>query len=76
MSIAIRIESRPSASAPKKLFNLAELRAASPSWTSGMLPDGRLIFVVKGEEERDLTHYNVILNWSQRLAHRAATAAD
>jgi serine/threonine-protein kinase len=70
MSITIDTDGRPTAGEPEVLFDLTGHRIPSPSWNSSILPDGRLIFVQKGEEETDLTHYNVILNWSQQLSER------
>jgi hypothetical protein len=76
MSVSIRTEPGLSASDPAPVFDLVELRAVSPAWTSVILPDGRLLFAQKGEEERDLTHYNVILNWSQQLEQHDSSGTN
>jgi hypothetical protein len=54
--------------APKFAFDLERLRVDDQDFDS--LPDGRLLVIQKGEEEDDITRFNVVLNWTDELARR------
>jgi serine/threonine protein kinase len=41
-----------------------------------ILPDGRLLFIQRGEGEDDITQYNVVLNWFTELRSKMARASD
>ena len=39
-----------------------------------LLPDGRVLFVEKGEDEDDISRFDVVLNWFDELERRAGVA--
>jgi Tol biopolymer transport system component len=73
MSVAVAVKPALSASTPVVAQDFKKLRVNSNEWD--ILPDGRLLAIQRGEGEDDVTHFNVVLNWSSELRERMAKAA-
>ena len=69
-AVSVSTEPESSASQPKTLFDNDKLRAVS-----GLdpLPDGRFLMLQKGEDEGEIKHINVVLNWVEELKRRVPT---
>lgn len=61
-----------SASPPVLVHNLRKLRTGNFNYD--MLPDGRLFIVQNGEEEDDITQFNLVLDWFEEVRTRMAKA--
>jgi Tol biopolymer transport system component len=72
MSVGIRTQPTFSASASVQLWNLEQLRINDTEWD--ILPDGSLFAIQKGEEEDDITRYDVVLNFTEELKQRLKAA--
>jgi len=68
MSVTIETKPTISASSPAVIHDLKKLRVNSFEWDA--LPDGRILAIQKGEEEDDITQFNVVLNWADELRTR------
>ena len=49
------------------------LREARFEWD--VLPDGRILAIQRGEEEDDITHFDIVLGWTRELREQMAKAA-
>jgi hypothetical protein len=68
MSVAVSSQDGIRSTAPTLAFDMQKLRAVPRTFS--MLGDGRMLFIQKGEEEDDVTQFNVILGWSEELRTR------
>jgi Tol biopolymer transport system component len=62
MSVQVQTEPRFSASLPKRLYSIKDVKARSSAWT----PDGRLMAVLEGENERP-TKIDLVVNFLDEL---------
>ncbi len=55
-------------SPPREIANVVELftKLSDGDW----LPDGRLVVVLKGDDEQPSERVNVVLDWTDELARR------
>ena len=53
--------------------DLKKLHVNANEWD--ILPDGRLLAIQRGEGEGDITHFDIVLNWSQELREQMTKAA-
>jgi len=72
------IRDRPSTSkASSRIVAVSEagrsLREARFEW--GVMPDGRILAIQRGEGEDDITPFDVVLGWSRELREQMAKAA-
>lgn len=67
MSVQVQAEPAFTASLPKKLYSLKELRIAYFSW----MPDGRLMVVLPGENEH-VTKIDLVVNFLEEVRSRVA----
>ena len=66
LAVDVSVDPQLSVSKPQSVFDVGELRAAVHTLVP--LPDGeRFVFIQKGDEERDVEHLNVVLNWFEEL---------
>jgi serine/threonine-protein kinase len=66
--LAVQVSTDPelSVSEPETILDVGELRTADNDFVP--LPDGeRFVFIQKGDEEREVEHLNVVLNWFEEL---------
>jgi hypothetical protein len=72
--MAVTIEAKPAlrSSVPVATYDLKQLRVTAGEW--GLLPDGRLLAIQRGEGEDDITSFNVVLNWFDELRERMTKA--
>ncbi len=65
--MSVDLQTRPAlaASAPVPRWNLAQLKVNTVEWD--ILPDGSLFAIQKGEEEGDISRFDVVLNFSEEL---------
>jgi Tol biopolymer transport system component len=68
-SVEITYGPRLSASAPVQVLDFRKLRVDPGQYD--VLPDGGVLVVQKGEEEDDITQYNLVLNWTEELRERS-----
>ena len=68
MSVAITTQPVLSASAPTLAYDLNKLRVNDRDFD--LLPDGRLLVTQKGEEEDEITRFDLVLNWVTELRER------
>lgn len=61
-------------SAPHPWLTPASARADDELRSFDLLPDGRVLFVEKGEDEDDISRFDVVLNWFDELERRAGVA--
>lgn len=73
MSVTITMNPVLSATPPVVVHDLKKLRVNRAEWD--IMPDGRLFAVQRGEDEDDITHFDVVLDWSRELRERMAKAA-
>ena len=73
MSVTVSASPSLSASAPVQVHDLRKLRSVGSS-TYDVLPDGRLLIIQNGEEEDDITQFNVVLGWFDEVRARMAKA--
>ena len=68
-SVDISTTPRLSASAPKIAWDLGALRTVSDGSSSlfDLLPDGNLLVIQKGEDEDDLTRFDVAFNFFEEM---------
>ncbi|MCZ6654025.1 MAG: protein kinase [Planctomycetota bacterium] len=72
--LAVQVNTDPqlSVSKPETLLDVGELRTADKNLVP--LPDGeRFVFIQKGDEERDVEHLNVALDWFEELKKKVPT---
>ena len=62
MSVEVQTEPAFSASTPKRLYDLKQLKSLGFSWT----PDGRLMVILPGENEQ-VTKIDLVLNFADEL---------
>ena len=55
-------------------YDLKRLRVNPNEWD--VMPDGRLLAIQKGEGERDITDFNVVLNWIDELRARVTASTS
>jgi serine/threonine-protein kinase len=72
MLVAIGPSPRLSASAPSKVWNLDSLGVAGN--LMDILPDGRLLAILKGPEEGELTGFDLTVNFFDEMKQRLAAA--
>jgi dipeptidyl aminopeptidase/acylaminoacyl peptidase/predicted Ser/Thr protein kinase len=72
MSVTVSALPSLSASAPVVVHNLRKLRTGNQVFD--VLPDGRLFIIQNGEEEDDITQFNVVLGWFDEVKGRMAKA--
>jgi dipeptidyl aminopeptidase/acylaminoacyl peptidase len=66
LAVDVSVDPQLSVSKPQSVLDVGELRAAVHTLVP--LPDGeRFVFIQKGDEERDVEHLNVVLNWFEEL---------
>jgi serine/threonine protein kinase len=65
MAATVTTDPELSVSDPKSVLDIDDLRAADDSLAP--LPDGRFVFIRKGEQETEAEHLNVVLNWFDEL---------
>jgi len=70
MSAAVSVGPPLTIGARALAFDLERLRVDDQDFD--LLPDGRLLVIQKGEEEDDITRFNVVLNWTDELARRVS----
>lgn len=68
MSVQLQTEPELTASLPKTLLNLKELKTRGISW----MPDGRLMVILQGENEQ-ATKIDLVVNFTEELRARLAT---
>jgi len=73
MSVGLRTRPSFSVGRPSALWNLDRLRLADGR-ALDILPDGRLLLAQKGEEEDQITSYQVVLNFFDELRKRTKEA--
>ena len=76
MRVEIAPETLPIVSAqPRVAFDFDQVRGVSDDNYS-VAPDGRLVILQKGEDEDEITRFNVVLNLFEELKHRVPTGND
>ena len=73
-SASITSAPRLSASAPVQVLDFRKLRVDGGQYD--VLPDGRVLVVQKGEEEDDITQFDVVLNWAGELRGRVGGSRE
>jgi Tol biopolymer transport system component/predicted Ser/Thr protein kinase len=68
MSVTISVKPALAASTPAPAYDLKKLRVGGGEWD--IMPDGRLFAIQRGEDEGDITVFNVVLNWLDELRAR------
>jgi Tol biopolymer transport system component len=69
-SVAITTTPQLKLADPERLLDLSKAGLASPVWGFDLLPDGRILFIEKGEGEDDRGRFNIVLNWTDELQRR------
>jgi Tol biopolymer transport system component len=69
MSVAVKTEPTFSASMPKVLYSIKELKTKSRSWT----PEGNLMVVLQGENE-ETSRIDVVVNFAEEMRAKLGTA--
>ena len=46
----------------------------TPDGTWAVLPDGRFFVGLRNENEDEITHYNLVLNWTEALKRKMQAA--
>jgi hypothetical protein len=71
----VREENALRVSAPEPWLQQAAPKASDQFAAFDLLADGRALFVEKGQDEDDISRYNVVLNWFDELERRAGAPA-
>ena len=72
LAVDVTVDPQLSVSKPQSILDVGELRTADDELVP--LPDGeRFVFIQKGDEERDVEHLNVVLNWFEELKKKVPT---
>jgi hypothetical protein len=72
MSVSVERSPRLTASAPVLAWDLDALRVAED--LCAVLPDGRLLAIRKGQEEDEITRFDVALNFLEELKAKLRAA--
>jgi len=70
MKVSVTAGSELVVSAPTEVCDLDKLRVAM--WTA--LADGRFLVGLKNDNESEITHYNLVLNWTEELKQKILAA--
>ena len=70
MKVTVSTTPTLSISAPTEVHDLEKLGIAM--WN--LLPDGRFFVGLKSEDEREITRYNLVLDWAQELKRKMRAA--
>jgi len=68
MKVTIASGAQLSASAPIEVCDLENLRVAGSFWAA--LPEGRFLLALRNANEAEVTHYDLVLNWTAELERR------
>ena len=69
VSVELKTEPAFSASLPKALYSLKELKTRNSSWS----PDGRLMVILEGENER-ANKIDLVVNFAEEIRAKLGTA--